>query len=91
MLIDARHGLKPADEPVLKMLDQAAVAYQLVLTKTDKITANELASRIEALTATARAHTAAHPEVLQTSSFTGAGIPELRATLAALAEPLPVG
>jgi GTP-binding protein len=89
LLIDSRHGLKSADEPVMKMLDQAAVSYQVVLTKIDKLTGPQL-ERCKAETAEALVrHTAAHPELHAVSAFKGNGIPELRATLSALAEPAP--
>jgi GTP-binding protein len=84
LLVDARHGLKPTDETVFAALDRTAVNYQIVLTKSDAVAAPELAERIE-LTRTALArHPAAFPDVLATSSRSGAGIPELRAALARL-------
>jgi GTP-binding protein len=85
LLIDARHGLKPVDIEVMRLMDVAAVSYQAVLTKADKVKPGELA-RVEAVLATTLAeHAAAFPMLLATSSQTGAGIPELRATIAALA------
>jgi len=84
LLIDARHGPKPADEDVLKTLDEAAVSYQLVFTKADQV---DEAARAELLghTGTAMAQRpAAHPELQVTSAHTGAGIPELRAAIARL-------
>jgi GTP-binding protein len=90
LLIDARHGSKPTDEPVLSMLDKAAVNYQLVLTKCDKLTPAALDARIAATAALARAHPAAHPQVLATSSSNGSGVTEMRAILAALAVSSPV-
>jgi GTP-binding protein len=90
VLIDSRHGVKPPDEPVLKMLDKAAVNYQLVLTKIDKLKPAELDRRLAEMREVARRHTAAHPEVHAVSAHTGAGIPELRAALAALAAGSPV-
>src|ERR1700732_1606940 len=84
LLIDARHGLKTADEDVLKTLDEAAVSYQLVFTKADQV---DEAARAELLgrTSTAMAQRpAAHPEFQVTSAHTGAGIPELRAAIARL-------
>jgi len=81
VLIDARHGLKDVDRDVLKTLDKAAVSYQVVLTKADQIKPNELQQQIaETLTGLAR-HPAAYPELLATSSRTGAGMPELRAAM----------
>src|SRR6202022_2784932 len=84
LLIDARHGLKTADEDVLKTLDEAAVSYQLVFTKADQV---DEAARAELLgrTSTAMAQRpAAPPEVQVASAHTGAGIPELRAAIVRL-------
>jgi len=81
VLIDARHGIKDVDREILKMLDDAAVSYRLVLTKADKIKASDLAQVSEATAAEARKRPAAHPEVLVTSSEKGMGIPELRAAV----------
>jgi GTP-binding protein len=81
VLIDSRHGIKPVDLEVMEMLDKAAVSYRLVLTKSDKIKASELAA-VRARTETeARKHPAAHPEIIATSSEKGGGIPELRAAV----------
>jgi GTP-binding protein len=84
VLLDARRGLSPADDPVLEALDNAAVSYQLVLTKADEIALAELAAGLDAVVAALAAHPAAHPEVLATSAKSGAGIPELRAAIAKL-------
>ncbi|HYC03917.1 MAG TPA: ribosome biogenesis GTP-binding protein YihA/YsxC [Azospirillaceae bacterium] len=86
VLIDSRHGIKPNDVEIFKMLDNAAVAFQLVLTKVDQIKPTGLPKIIEATAAMLKKHPAAHPEVVATSSQTGQGIPELRATLAKLAQ-----
>lgn len=81
VLIDSRHGIKPVDLEVMEMLDKAAVSYRLVLTKSDKIKASELAA-VRARTETeARKHPAAHPDIIATSSEKGGGIPELRAAV----------
>ena len=86
LLVDGRHGLKPGDEDIMKLLDQSAVVYQVVLTKADKIKPAEL-EKVRAATAAALSrHVAAHPVIRVTSSHEAAGIPELRAELAALAE-----
>ena len=85
LLIDARVGFKPADAEAMTLLDKAACAFQIVLTKADKVKPDPLAAIAGRAEATARAHTAALPTVLVTSSETGAGIPELRAEIAALA------
>jgi GTP-binding protein len=81
VLVDARHGLKEVDHEVMKMLDDAAVSYRLVLTKADKIKSTELDKVTERTLAEARSHPAAHPQVIATSSETGQGIAELRAAV----------
>ena len=81
VLIDSRHGVKDVDREMLKMLDEAAVGYRLVLTKADKIKASELAEVLAATQAEARLHPAAFPVVHVTSSEKGMGIPELRAAV----------
>ena len=81
VLIDARHGIKEVDREIMEMLDKAAVSYRLVLTKADKIKPTELAAVAEATAAEARKRPAAHPDILETSSETGLGIPELRAAV----------
>lgn len=85
LLVDARVGFKPADEAAMALLDEAAVAFQLVLTKADKVKPPARAAIEAHAAAIARGHTAAHPLVLTTSAEAGSGIPELRAELAALA------
>jgi GTP-binding protein len=81
VLVDSRHGLKDIDREVMKMLDDAAVSYHLVLTKADKIKASDLAA-VEAETrAEAAKRPAAHPEVIATSSETGMGIERLRSAV----------
>jgi len=85
LLIDSRHGVKETDRETMKNLDKAAVSYQLVLTKCDRLGAAEVARAVAAAEAVARKHGAAHPEALPTSSETGFGIPELRAEVAAAA------
>lgn len=78
VLVDSRHGLKDIDHEVMKMLDDAAVSYHLVLTKADKIKASALAEVEQKTAEAARLHPAAHPEILTTSSELGLGIPQLR-------------
>ena len=82
VLIDARHGLKEADEAVLKTLDEAAVSYQIVLTKADQVKPAELDARIAATAAALGKRPAAFPEILVTSSRDGGGMAELRAAIA---------
>jgi GTP-binding protein len=84
VLIDARHGLKDADQTVLKALDTAAVSYQIVLTKADQPKAAELEKRVSEVTAVLAKRPAAFPEIAVTSSRDGSGMPELRAAIARL-------
>jgi GTP-binding protein len=81
VLIDARHGIKPVDTEMLEMLDGAAVGYRLVLTKADKIKAEDLAEVLARTEAEARKHAAAFPVVHVTSSETGMGIDALRSAV----------
>lgn len=83
VLIDARHGVKDVDREMLKMLDESAVGYRLVLTKADKIKASELAEVVAATEVEARKHPAAYPVIHVTSSEKGMGIAELRAAILA--------
>ncbi len=87
LLIDARHGVKKSDEELMQELDQAAVVYQIVLTKADKISAEALSTLIAQIEDAIRSHPAAHPLVLPTSARKGTGFEALRAELAALAAP----
>lgn len=84
LLMDARVETKPADRAAMDLLEEAAVAFQLVLTKADAVKPAQLAKRLAEVQAMARKRTAAHPLVLVTSSETGQGLAELRAELAAL-------
>jgi GTP-binding protein len=84
VLIDARHGIKDVDLEVLKTLDRSAVSYQVVLTKADQVKATELGQKIAETTAALAKHPAAFPDVLVTSSRSGAGMPELRAAMVRL-------
>ena len=86
LLIDARHGPKPPDRELMTMLDKAAVSYQIVLTKTDKARPAELERAVAATQKELSAHPAAHPFIIATSARTGAGVAEMRARIAALAE-----
>ena len=81
VLIDSRHGVKDVDRDMMKMLDEAAVGYRLVLTKADKIKASELEAVLAATQIEARKHPAAFPVVHVTSSEKGMGIEELRAAV----------
>ena len=81
VLVDARHGLKDVDREVMTMLDQAAVSYNVVLTKSDKIKASALAATLDAVRAEAAKHPASHPQLFATSSETGLGLSELRTAI----------
>ncbi|HXG79801.1 MAG TPA: ribosome biogenesis GTP-binding protein YihA/YsxC [Methyloceanibacter sp.] len=85
LLIDARHGIKPNDKETMKLLDEAAVSYQVVLTKADKLKAPELAAIEGKVAAELAKHPAAYPQLITTSARFGSGLPELRAAVAALA------
>ena len=85
VLIDARHGIKPVDAEILALLDRAAVPFQTVLTKADKLKAPERAATLAQIRAALQTHPAAYPELIVTSSETGEGIPTLRAAIATLA------
>jgi GTP-binding protein len=84
LLVDARHGLMAADDEILETLDQAAVSYQIVLTKSDRVSASELSPRLADVQAALKRHPAAYPELLATSARSGEGIPELRAAIGRL-------
>jgi len=81
LLIDSRHGTKEIDREVMKMLDEAAVGYRIVLTKADKVKATELHQVERETTEEARRHPAAHPQILVTSSETGMGMDRLRSAV----------
>jgi GTP-binding protein len=85
LLLDARIELKEADHAVIELLDRAAVTFQIVLTKADDMKPGALLRKQNEVAALVLKHPAAHPEVITTSSETGLGIPELRATVAGLA------
>jgi GTP-binding protein len=87
VLVDARHGLKEADRGFMTMLGEAAVAYQLVLTKVDQVRPGALEELIESLEAELARKPGAHPGVVATSAREGTGIERLRAALALLATP----
>ncbi|MBC7952704.1 MAG: YihA family ribosome biogenesis GTP-binding protein [Rhodospirillaceae bacterium] len=87
MLVDSRHGLKDVDREMMTMLDKAAVIYQVILTKIDKLSATELAEVQQRTLDEIKTHVAAHPTLILTSSEKGIGIPELRAEILQLANP----
>ena len=86
VLIDARHGLKDVDLEILGTLDRSAVSYQIVLTKADQVKPAELEARRTETEAALAKHPAAFPQVLATSSRSGAGMAELRAAMVRLLE-----
>lgn len=83
VLVDSRHGLKDSDRAMMKMLDEAAVGYRIVLTKSDKIKASALAETHDKVAAEAKKHPAAYPEIHLTSAEKGQGIAALRAAIVA--------
>jgi GTP-binding protein len=84
LLIDSRHGIKELDREMMDMLDEAAVVYQVVLTKIDKLKKGELETREADVAAELAKRAAAFPVLALTSSEKGTGVPELRADLAKL-------
>ncbi len=81
VLIDSRHGAKAVDEEIMSLLDKAAVTFQVVMTKTDKVRKTQLDQSIEATRAVLAKHPAAYPEIVLTSSDKGDGIATLRAII----------
>ena len=81
VLVDSRHGLKDVDREMMRMLDEAAVSYHIVLTKGDKVKPSALGALYEATMLEAAKHPAAHPSIFTTSSETGSGIAELRTAI----------
>jgi GTP-binding protein len=81
VLVDSRHGLKDVDREMMRMLDDAAISYHLVLTKADKVKPAALGALYEATATEAAKHPAAHPAIFTTSSETGSGIAELRTAI----------
>src|ERR1700680_3583262 len=84
LLVDARHGLKAADDAILDALGQAAVSHEIVLTKCDQISETALAERSAAVKAAISKRPAAFPDLIATSARTGAGMENLRAAIARL-------
>jgi GTP-binding protein len=81
VLVDSRHGLKDVDRDMMQMLDDAAVSYHLVLTKSDKVKPSAVGALYEGTALEAAKHPAAHPAIFTTSSETGSGIAELRTAI----------
>ena len=85
LLIDSRHGIKKNDLEAMELLDKAAVVYQVVLTKADKIKPPALVRLVDETKAALAKRVAAHPEIIATSSEKNRGVDELRAELCNLA------
>ncbi|MEX0277645.1 MAG: ribosome biogenesis GTP-binding protein YihA/YsxC [Ruegeria sp.] len=84
VLIDARHGVKPVDDEIMKLLDTSAVTFQCVLTKADKVKAKDREQVLDQVRGALSKHPAAFPEIVLTSSEKGDGIPTLRSIIARL-------
>ena len=82
VLIDGRHGVKDSDREMFRLLDASAQSYQIVLTKLDEVKKSDVEARIAGTLDALAKHPAAYPGVIFTSSKTGAGIEELRASFA---------
>jgi GTP-binding protein len=85
LLVDARHGLKPVDLALIELMDEAAVSYQAVLTKADKVKPQHLTQVTAATQSALEKHPAAFARLVATSAQAGTGIPEVRAEIAVLA------
>ena len=83
-LIDSRHGVKDVDHEIMALLDRAAVPFQVVLTKADKIGAGAMTATVAQVGEALQRHPAAFPQIVVTSSEKGAGIPSLRAVIAGI-------
>ena len=84
VLIDARHGVKAVDDEIMSLLDSAAVTFQAVLTKADKVKEVEREKILDQVRGALAKHPAAYPEIIVTSSEKGWGIPTLRTVIATL-------
>lgn len=84
VLVDSRRGLKTLDQEILRLLDKAAVNFQIILTKVDKIKDSELYNVLESLSEILSCHPAAFPEIVATSIKSGLGITPLRSIIASL-------
>lgn len=84
LLIDSRHGVKEVDHEIMKLLNTAAVTFQVVMTKTDKPKSTELEKTLGGVRQALAKHPAAYPEIILTSSEKGSGIATLRAAIAAI-------
>ena len=84
VLIDSRHGIKDEDLEIMKMLDVSAVSYQIVLTKTDKVSVSELEKAIAHTAEEISKHAAALPDIITTSSEKKIGLDLLKAEICSL-------
>jgi GTP-binding protein len=84
VLIDSRHGIKPVDEEIMQLMNRSALAFQVVLTKIDKIKEHELEKTLLQVREKLSKHPAAFPELVTTSSEKGEGIQTLRAVISDL-------
>ncbi|MEM8959676.1 MAG: YihA family ribosome biogenesis GTP-binding protein, partial [Pseudomonadota bacterium] len=84
LLIDSRHGVKPVDHEIMALLDSAAVSFQVVLTKTDKLKPGGLSRVADQVAADLARHPATYPEMIATSSQKGGGIADLRAAICSI-------
>ena len=84
VLIDARHGIKKVDDEIMSLLDSAAVTFQCVVTKADKVKDAARDTVLEQVRGALAKHPAAYPEIVVTSSEKGWGIPTLRALISTL-------
>ena len=87
LLIDSRRGIGPADKEMMKLMDDSAVSWAVVLTKVDKVKSEQLQKTFDTTQQETSRHVAAFPHIWTTSSQTGVGIAELRAHLAGLSLP----
>jgi GTP-binding protein len=87
VLIDSRHGIKPVDNEIMDMLDAAAVSYRIILTKADKIKATALDMVTLQTAEQVRKRSAAHPDLIVTSSEKGMGLAALRAAVVEAIDP----
>ena len=85
LLIDARRGVMKVDDEFMDLLDDSAVTYQIVLTKTDLLSKSELSKQLQSLEETIKSHAAAHPQALPTSSNEKFGLEALQDELSAFA------
>ncbi len=84
VLIDSRHGVKPVDDEIMKLLDTSAVTFQCVMTKADKVKVKDREKVLAQVRGALSKHPAAYPEIVLTSSEKGDGIPTLRSIVASL-------